>query len=312
MASDEAVVFLDGLPTHFTRLPLDWKVVVDTPIDPISLGPFNPVAGSSGIYVIKTNSVDSRAPTAPRLCTLCVHLPIATLRRHIFSDPMGHVYRMISMLADSGRDVWCYCVWEAYPSRPGALQGILTKFIAFGRQPNGESGFFLGVLLSSISNPKTASLLYPASNYTQLLSQATPKSDTGIVKFFFYDFTSKRTLKPPVAGAQMLFWEYPLPLPRATPIILLEAQHEHRPKPTLEEEADKTEYFRGWVDLSAVDVLSGRVGKPGRRPGGRPFRRPDRCCFGTVVEAHPGVLPDGRQCISGLVTFKFGHWKRQG
>lgn len=295
MADHKFFVFLTDFPPDRTAFPPEWALTVPSPPEPATLGPFTPVAGSSAIYTF-LHKPETGAISA-RIYTLCSHLLIA--------EPIPHPddlegFDTVAMLANSGQEVWGCCEWTAHPHVPGAVLGTFTNMVGFGfhhqdPQQNPEFDIF------GLPNPPhTESLLRPTPNYASLAAfaplanvqtprnypwtRSTTESSSGAVSYMFYDRMDDENapLTRPFAGMHVIFRkEQPAVHERATPIIITEVT---------EEGIEVERKFRGWIGRAEVDVLFDRVETNG--------------FAGTIIEAHPGVLPNGRPCVSGLVTFR--------
>lgn len=283
-------VYLKDFPTSFPEasgVPAEWVLTIPSPPNPDRLGPFRPVAGSSAIYTfVSKNDTNS---TEPLVYTLCRHLPISKPTAHP-SDPNGDFLWVQSGVARSGRESWGVCEWKAHPNVPGAVLGTFTRIVGFGsREGEPEDGLFAGFP----PPPITETLLRPAPNYAATpttitgprhypWTRATATSTSGVVSFLFYDRNNDQNapLTPPHAGMQVIYRLEKQSFERSTSLMITEM---------IDSRIDVATKFRGWINGAETDVLLSRV--------------ETNYFWGTVLEAHPGFLPNGRQCFSGLVTF---------
>ncbi|RPA83412.1 hypothetical protein BJ508DRAFT_324449 [Ascobolus immersus RN42] len=275
------------VPSDTLRFPEEWSLSIPSPLEPASLGPFTPVDGSSAIYAL------FRGPGPDlTLRTLCAHLPISEPIPNP-DDPDGvETLVLVAAHIDSGGIVWGRCDWSADPDVPGAVVGNFTYMLGFGSRP--EDHAIVDILFGLQSPPETVSLLRPTLDYASLdidhaqsprrypRTRATATSDSGAVTYMFYDRMNDESapLVRPYAGMHVVFRDEASVDERATPIMITEV---------MQPGDDFDRKFRGWINGGEIDVFLGRV-----RDG----------FAGTIIEAHPGVLPSGTPCVSGLVSFR--------
>ncbi|RPA70930.1 hypothetical protein BJ508DRAFT_336600 [Ascobolus immersus RN42] len=322
------IVFIADFPYDFAgdrrnQVPTNWALSVPTPSNPVSLGPFRPVPGSTAIYTFFRKSDTDFA----QLYTLCSHLPVSVPTPH--GPPHGGVlgelaFHTAAMVANTGRQVWGVCEWENHPDVPGAIRGTFSRMITFGlEEDHADQILQIPLNLRLPIPPKTENLLRRAPDYSAIASElippslvvttgndvsvsamgnsnieppplpfiqsfrhyprsrATPASSSGVVTYIFYDWTNDDVpLPPPYAGLHVTFrTDFQAPIEHATPVILTAI---------MGSEVAERRKFRGWVSRDDFNILLDRL---------------ESGFVGTILEAHPGVLPNGSPCVSGLVTF---------
>ncbi|RPA72491.1 hypothetical protein BJ508DRAFT_314680 [Ascobolus immersus RN42] len=292
------------------------------PANANSLGPFTPVVGSSSIYTL----VRKRGTPSAQVYTLCSHLPLGTPVAHTSTDPHHAILNNMLLLANTGRQVWGICQWGHSPDIPGHIVGVFSDMIAFGcRRVLTGRGRGHVILDVDYTGPDTSTLLRPVPDYLTLQDNFVPlsallnghdsaslladlephatvpsnlgfrhypwtngrsTSPYGVLTYIFYDWLDGQPRNPPsdsapYAGMNVVFRPdvsgNQIIEERATPVELIEIGA------TAENVRQK---FRGWVTMAEVSVILDRL------PQG---------VIGTILEAHPGVLPDGKACTLSVV-----------
>lgn len=208
---------------------------------------------------------------------------------------------------------------------PGAVLGTFSKLIGFRRRntvPGSDD--IIAVLFEGLPfAPDTEALLRPAPDYASLTSfliptsqneagidapnlpsiplqgprhypwtRATSASLSGVVTYLFYDRNSDENappIAPPYAGMHVMFRKENNPVECSTAIQITEVGNQVIGLSDLRK-------FKGWIGRAETSVLLSRVEEDG--------------FIGTILEAHPGTLPNGKPCISGLVTFRINRGGR--